>query len=93
MPDALKNLTNLRTLSLNNNKLVEFPEVVLKLSKLYSLKLKNTQLTKLPDDLIKYLPDLEELDIEKNELTTLPLSIASSKKLTEKKFKYDKDKV
>jgi Leucine-rich repeat (LRR) protein len=86
-------LVNLRKLSLSNNNLGEFPEIILKFSKLYSLKLKNTKLRNIPDDIIKHLPDLEELDISKNELTSLPLSLSASKKLTERKFKYDKDKV
>ena len=55
--------------------------------------MKNTQLKSIPNDLIKHLPDLEELDISKNDLTTLPISLSDSRKLTERKFKYDKDKV
>lgn len=84
---------NLRTLSLSNNKLVDFPVIILQFPKIYSLKLKNTQLKNVPNDLIKHLPDLEELDLSKNDLTTLPISLSDSKKLTERKFKYDKDKV
>jgi Leucine-rich repeat (LRR) protein len=70
---------------------VRIPKVVLTLSKLYCLKLKNTQLIEVPDNLVKCLPDLEEIDLEKNDVRSLPLSLASAKKL--KKLKYDKDKV
>ena len=69
---------------MSNNKLVDFPEIILKFTKIYSLKLKNTQLKNLPNDLIKHLPDLEELDVSKNDLTTLPISLSDSKKLTER---------
>lgn len=71
LPEALKHLTQLRTLNLSNNQLTELPEWLGELKHLRSLNLFNNQLTTLPKTLSN-LAQLEELNIAGNRLSDLP---------------------
>lgn len=81
LPLEMKSLVNLRTLSLNNNKFKKFPPVVLEYKKLYKLSIQGNGMESIPIDLISYLPDLEDIELDRNQLTIIPASIQSAKKL------------
>lgn len=83
-------MQNLKILALNNNKIEDFPRVILELNKLTSLRLSKNKLKAIPEDLIDHLPAICELNLLNNEITSLPLCLLNRSNL---KLKYDRDKV
>jgi Leucine-rich repeat (LRR) protein len=77
----MKQLTDLRTLSLNDNKFQQLPDAVLCYSKLYSFSIKKNQLSSLPDEMFAKLPELETIAFDNNKLQSLPYSLKSLRKL------------
>ena len=73
--DYITYLTNLKMLSLSNNKLTTLPEWTLNLTNLVRLYLGNNELTNLEG--ISNLTNLEYLDLGKNNLTSLPEAISN----------------
>ena len=81
LPEALGQLTQLRSLNLAHNLLTTLPEWVGSLTQLQSLNLSYNRLTALPGSLGK-LTNLWELDLVGNQITTLPASISRLTNLT-----------
>ncbi|AMP21062.1 hypothetical protein AZF37_07695 [endosymbiont 'TC1' of Trimyema compressum] len=85
VPD-LSNLTNLASLSLDDNALTTFPPSILNLSKLQSLWLGDfaagNQITSIPDN-IGQLSNLTRLLLDSNKLTQIPATIYNLTNLTE----------
>lgn len=77
----MRDLTDLRTLSLDNNKFKQLPAAVLCYSKLHSLSLKKNLLEGLPDDMFLKLPEIEKFQVDNNNLNALPSSLRTLKKL------------
>ena len=67
LPASRSNLANLTMLNLNNNKLLQFPEVVLYLMNLTHLFVNDNHLSTLPANL-NYLGKLQELELRNNKL-------------------------
>ncbi len=69
-------LTELKTLTLNDNDLKVLPEDLFKLTNLKRLEVKNNELVEIPDKIGK-LVKLKELDLRNNEFRVLPNSIVN----------------
>ena len=67
LPASRSNLANLRVLNMSNNKLTQFPEVVLYLVNLMHLFVNDNHLSTLPANL-NYLGKLQELELRNNKL-------------------------
>jgi len=80
LPNAIKNLTNLKNLTLRYNQLTEIPDWIESLYVLESLNLNVNNINKLPKT-IGHLSRLKELLLWKNELQDLPNSICSLQSL------------
>ena len=65
-------LVNLRVLSLDRNRITEFPNHILYFTNLRNLSLGNNLITSIPDD-ISRLQQLEIFTISQNQLTTIPV--------------------
>lgn len=77
----MQRLTDLRTLSLDDNKFTHLPNPVLSYYKLYSLSLRRNQLESLPEGVFIKLPEIETLAVDGNRLMELPTSLKTLKKL------------
>lgn len=73
LPASFAELELLDNINLSMCELQELPESIWKLSKLKFLFLPHNQLTHIPEDI--QLPALTVLDVEKNQLTTLPTAL------------------
>jgi Leucine-rich repeat (LRR) protein len=71
LPEALNQLTQLRSLDVSYNRLISLPECFNDLTRLESLDISNNQLIKLPDSLSNLI-QLQWLYLSYNKLTTLP---------------------
>ena len=71
VPDSIGQLTNLTSLSLQDNQLTTVPDSIGQLTNLTSLNLQDNQLTTLPDS-IGQLTNLNNLYLQGNQLTTVP---------------------
>ena len=80
LPASRSNLANLTTLNLNNNKLSQFPEVVLYLMNLTHLFVNDNHLSTLPANL-NYLGKLQELELRNNKLKYI-IDLHNLKKLS-----------
>lgn len=76
LPNSIKNLTNLKKLTLRYNQITELPDWIDSLIVLESLNLNMNNINKLPSK-IGNLAHLKELLLWKNELQDLPNSICS----------------
>src|ERR1043165_9275267 len=68
LPESLRQLTQLQSLDLSNNKLTVLPESLCQLTQLQTLYLSSNQLTALPESLGK-LRQLQTLNLSVNNLT------------------------
>ncbi len=75
VPEAIAQLTNLKSLVLDNNELTSLPDAIAQLTNLKSLDIENNQLTNLPKSIVQ-LTNLQELYVCDNQLTSLPEEIA-----------------
>ncbi|MEM9274859.1 MAG: COR domain-containing protein, partial [Cyanobacteria bacterium P01_F01_bin.143] len=76
LPESIGNLINLKTLNIENNKLISLPESIGNLITLNTLNLNCNKLASLPKS-IGNLNNLKTLNIEKNELVSIPKSIGN----------------
>ena len=60
----MRKLTNLRTISLNNNKLRELPLILQDFKKLYSLSVNNNEIKEIHDDFFNDMGQIETLDLD-----------------------------
>ncbi|MFX1375820.1 MAG: leucine-rich repeat domain-containing protein [Promethearchaeota archaeon] len=74
LPEAIKNLTHLKTLSLRYNQIIHLPEWLGFLSSLEELNVNVNNLNGLPHSIGK-LSSLKKLELWKNELNNLPSTI------------------
>lgn len=81
LPEGMKDLCELRVLSLDNNKFKRIPAVVRHYTKLYHFSIAGNEVTGVSDDFFENLLDLEVLGLNNNQLTSLPKSICNLKKL------------
>ena len=70
----LDNLTNLKTLLINNSKLLEIPKKIFKLKNLVKLYLNHNQISKIPIDIFNLI-NLESLYLESNNIEIIPKEI------------------
>jgi internalin A len=75
VPPEIGQLTNLRTLRLDGNRLTSLPPEMTRLTNLQELQLENNQLTALPPE-IGRLTRLRSLSLAGNQLTALPWELA-----------------
>jgi len=75
IPDSLVELTNLRSLSLANNKITVIPDTLGQLTNLETLYLLYNEITAIPDSLSE-LNKLEYLDLYSNQITAIPDSLS-----------------
>jgi Leucine-rich repeat (LRR) protein len=80
LPEALKNLSSVKTLVLRYNQIFDIPEWIGDLSSLENLNLNVNNIRNLPST-IGSLISLKSLSLWKNELNDLPLSIGTLKSL------------
>ncbi|MFW9898140.1 MAG: leucine-rich repeat domain-containing protein [Candidatus Thorarchaeota archaeon] len=76
LPEAIKNLSSLKTLIFRYNQILSIPDWIGSLSSLESLNLNVNNIISLPES-IGSLSSLKELSLWKNELNSLPKSIGS----------------
>ncbi|ABW26990.1 COR domain-containing protein [Acaryochloris marina] len=74
IPDAISQLKNLQTLSLQGNQLTTIPDAISQLKNLQTLSLQRNQLTAIPDA-ISQLKNLQTLSLQGNQLTAIPDAI------------------
>ncbi|MCP4570266.1 MAG: hypothetical protein GY841_22020 [FCB group bacterium] len=82
LPIEIGQLTNLRALCLDDNKLISIPESIGQLTNLQTLDLDYNQLTSIPES-IGRLVNLRRLDLGKNRLRSIPDSICQLVNLQE----------
>ncbi|MEG4083497.1 leucine-rich repeat domain-containing protein [Microcoleus sp. POL10_C6] len=80
-PDAVLQLTNLKTLSLVENQITSIPEAIGQLSNLRDLNLSINQITSIPEDLAQ-LSNLTKLYLHTNQITSIPEDLAQLSNLT-----------
>ncbi|MFX1257706.1 MAG: leucine-rich repeat domain-containing protein, partial [Promethearchaeota archaeon] len=80
LPESIKKLKSLQSLSLNNNKLEMILESITTLPSLHTLKLSYNNLTTLPES-IENLESLQVLDLNSNKFSNLPESMYCLKNL------------
>ncbi|MEG3982520.1 COR domain-containing protein [Microcoleus sp. T3B2] len=80
-PDAVLQLTNLKTLSLVENQITSIPEAIGQLSNLRDLNLSSNQITSIPEDLAQ-LSNLTKLYLHTNQITSIPEDLAQLSNLT-----------
>lgn len=76
LPSSLDNLTQLTELDLSGNQLAQVPELVYNLKTLKRLNLSDNCFHSLLDDLDVCWPKLEVLNLSRNELRSLPVSLS-----------------
>lgn len=81
LPPALKNLTQLRVLSLHDNYLMSVPDCIENLTQLVWLALHNNHLTSVPES-IESLTQLRMLSLHSNLLTSVPQSLSTLTQLS-----------
>jgi len=74
LPEAVGQLTELKTLDLGGNQLIALPEAIGQLTQLQGLDLSHNRLTALPEA-IGQLTQLQYLNVYENQLTALPEAI------------------
>jgi len=79
LPDAIGDLPELTSLTINNTAIEYLPESIFKLPKLQQLNLSNCRLRAIPSDID--LPKLSNASLTNNQLTTLPTSLAKQPSL------------
>lgn len=72
-----RTLTNLSSLSLGNNGIIQFPENVLNFPNLQSLSLRHNQISSIPEG-ISRLQNLQNFDISNNQLVSIPVNQLNS---------------
>ena len=82
IPEEVFELTNLRILMLNNNRISELPESLGNLTNLTRLDLRKNQISSLPES-IGNLINLTDLILEFNQLSSVPESIGNLTNLTD----------
>jgi Leucine-rich repeat (LRR) protein len=82
LPDAMKELVQLKNLIIGGNQLRSLPEWIGDFQELSLLDLKNNQLKAIPDSLTK-LSNLHTLNLANNRLQSLPKNLGSLPALTE----------
>ena len=73
LPESINNLKKLRGLNLSNNNFENLPESIGSFELLIVLRLYDNKLRSLPKSIVNLT--LEQLDLSKNQLTALPVSI------------------
>jgi hypothetical protein len=81
LPEALSELTQLKSLYIKGNKLKVLPSYISQLTQLQSIDAGYNRLKELPEALAT-LENLEHLVLSKNQLTHLPNSLTNCRKLT-----------
>jgi uncharacterized protein YwqG len=79
LPNSLGQLTDLEQLNVSNTLIREVPDSIWQLPKLKYLWLSSNKLVHIPTSI--HLPSLENISLDKNELLTLPESLAKQPKL------------
>ena len=87
---VLENCLDLETLSLYSNKLIEFPQSILKITNLELLDLRWNSISRIPNELSQ-LKNLKHLNLGLNKLTEFPTVIFTLSKL--KTLKLDSNKI
>jgi len=77
----IQNLKNLTTISINANALTFVAQELFLIKTLKTLKIKNSKLQTLPEDLEVRCLDLENLQLNNNQLTSLPTWLGKLEKL------------
>ena len=77
----IQNLKNLTTVSINANALTFVAQELFLIKTLKTLKIKNSKLQTLPEDLEVQCLDLENLQLNNNQLTSLPTWLGKLEKL------------
>lgn len=80
LPESIGNLTTLKVLNLERNKLSQIPDSIGQLTNLEVMNVSTNELTTLPSTMEK-LVELTEFRVQNNHLTIIPLGLLGCKKL------------